>query len=338
MGSTCRNSADANGASAFLATEDGARSVDENTAAGQNIGTPIAATDADNEARTYSISGEDAANFEVVATSGQLRTKEPLDHETKDSYTFTMSVHDDKNVHGNEDTTSDDTISVTVTVNHVDYPPRITGPSYKEYQEGRTNAVATFSASDQDEPATLWDLTLTGDDSDDLSLSSSGGVLTFNTVPDFENPTDANSDGRFQVTINSSEQGGTRTVSLNVTVWVWNKDEGASFPNTPSTWRVGKQVTLVMEDIDGVFLIVEWRWERSTNQSDWTVIPGAYADTYTTPADDEDNYLRVSLYYHEHRRQRWEWRSRWVRPSCAACATDTREHSSGGGGAVPAPQ
>ena len=223
----------ANSAAEFPTTEDGARSVNENTAAGQNIGTPIAATDADNDTRTYSISGEDAANFEVVATSGQLRTKEPLDHETKDSYTFTMSVHDGKDVHGNEDTTSDDTIDVTVTVNDVDDPPRITGPTYKEYQEGRTDNVATYTAADQDEPATVWDLTLTGDDSDDLTLSS-GGVLTFNAEPDFENPTDANGDGRYQVTINASEQGGTRTVSLDVTVWVWNKDEEGFIPECPN--------------------------------------------------------------------------------------------------------
>ena len=288
----------ANSAPEFPTSEDGARSVDENTATGQNIGAPIAATDADSDPRTYSISGEDAANFEVVAHSGQLRTKEPLDHETKDSYSFTMSVHDSKDVHGNEDTTIDGTITVTITVNDVDDPPRITGPTYKEYQEGRTNAVATFSASDQDEPATQWDLTLTGEDSDDLSLSS-GGVLTFNDVPDFENPTDANGDGRYQVTINASEQGGTRTVSLDLTTWVWNKDEGASFPNAPTTWRVGYEIALELQDLDGIFRIVEWRWERSTDQTDWTVIPGAYSSTYTPMTDDTNNYLRVSVYYHD---------------------------------------
>ena len=288
----------ANSEPEFPTTEDGARSVDENTAAGQSIGTPVAATDGDSDPLTYSISGADAEFFEVVATSGQLRTKGALDHETQDSYTLTMSVHDGKDVHGNDDTTADDTISVTVTVNDVDDPPRITGPTYKEYQEGRTNDVATFSAADQDEPATLWDLTLTGDDSDDLSLSSSG-VLTFNDVPDFENPTDADGDGRYEVTVNASEQGGTRTVSLDVTVWVWNRDEGASFPTAPSTWRVGREVTLELVDLDGIYKIVEWRWERSTNQSDWTVIPGAYSDTYTPTADDEDNYLRISVYYHD---------------------------------------
>ncbi len=288
----------ANSPPEFSSTEDGARSVDENTAAGRNIGAPIAATDADSDARTYAISGEDAASFEVVSTSGQLRTREALDFETKDTYSFTMSVHDGVDVHGNADTTMDDTITVTVTVADVDDPPRITGPTYKEYQEGRTNAVATFSAADQDEPATQWDLTLTGDDSDDLTINSAG-VLTFNQVPDFENPTDANGDGRYQVTVKAAEQGGTRTISLDVTVWVWNKDEGASFPTAPSTWRVGYEIALELEDLDGIYLIVEWRWERSTNQTDWSVIKGAYSSSYTPTTDDANHWLRVSVYYHD---------------------------------------
>ena len=106
----------ANSAPEFPSSETGARSVDENTAAGRSIGTPVAATDADNDRRTYSISGTDAAFFDVVATSGQLRTKAALDHESRESYSFTMSVTDGKDIHGNADTIVDDTITVTVIV------------------------------------------------------------------------------------------------------------------------------------------------------------------------------------------------------------------------------
>ena len=60
----------------FPSTETGARQVDENTAAGQNIGAPFSATDPDaDETLTYSLVGTDAASFDIVATSGQLRTK-----------------------------------------------------------------------------------------------------------------------------------------------------------------------------------------------------------------------------------------------------------------------
>ena len=100
----------------FSSAEDGARSVDENTPAGRNIGAPIAAADADGNRRTYSISGTDAAFFDVVASSGQLRTKAALNYDARDSYSFTMSVHDGRDIHGNRDTTVDSTITVTVTV------------------------------------------------------------------------------------------------------------------------------------------------------------------------------------------------------------------------------
>ena len=61
----------------FPAGESGARSVAENTAAGRNIGRPVAATDGDDDSLTYSLGGTDAASFDIVASSGQLRTKAP---------------------------------------------------------------------------------------------------------------------------------------------------------------------------------------------------------------------------------------------------------------------
>ena len=100
----------------FPTAEDGARSVDENAPARRNIGAPIRATDADSSRLTYSISGADAAFFDVIASSGQLRTKAALDYESRESYSFTMSVYDGNDAHGNADTTVDDTITVTIIV------------------------------------------------------------------------------------------------------------------------------------------------------------------------------------------------------------------------------
>ena len=71
------------------------RSVAENTAAGTNIGKPVTATDANtHHTLTYSLGGTDADSFAIVSTSGQLQTKAALDHETKDSYTVTVTVYD----------------------------------------------------------------------------------------------------------------------------------------------------------------------------------------------------------------------------------------------------
>ena len=87
------------------------RSIAENTAANTNIGTAVAATDADNHTLIYTLSGIDAAAFDIVSTSGQLRTKEPLDYETKSAYTVTVTVYD-----GNS---GGDRITVTINVTDV---------------------------------------------------------------------------------------------------------------------------------------------------------------------------------------------------------------------------
>ena len=87
------------------------REVAENTVAGQNIGGPVAATDQDaGDTLTYTLGGTDAAAFDIDASTGQLKTKAPLDYETKSSYAVTVSVRD------NDDPLQDDSISVTITI------------------------------------------------------------------------------------------------------------------------------------------------------------------------------------------------------------------------------
>ena len=76
--------------------------MDENTPPGVNIGDPISATDDDETGAdaiefgntlTYSLGG-DAASFDIDASTGQLITKAPLDHEAKDQYSVTVTVDD----------------------------------------------------------------------------------------------------------------------------------------------------------------------------------------------------------------------------------------------------
>jgi hypothetical protein len=87
------------------------RSIAENTAAGQNIGTAVAATDADKHKLTYTLGGTDASSFSIVRTTGQLQTKAALDYETKSTYTVTLTVKD-----GNS---GEDRITVTINVTDV---------------------------------------------------------------------------------------------------------------------------------------------------------------------------------------------------------------------------
>ena len=67
--------------------------------------------------------GADAALFDIVGTSGQLKTKAALDHETKDTYMVTVTVTDGRDAEKNVDATVDDTITVTIMVTDVNEAP-----------------------------------------------------------------------------------------------------------------------------------------------------------------------------------------------------------------------
>ena len=112
----------ANSQPAFPSSEDGARSVAENTAAGANIGAPVGATDADNDTLTHTLGGDDAASFAIVPSTGQLQTLAALNFEGKNSYSVTVSASDRKDATGNADTAIDATIDVTISVTNVDEP------------------------------------------------------------------------------------------------------------------------------------------------------------------------------------------------------------------------
>ena len=92
------------------------RAIAENTDSGQNIGPAITATDPDRgDTLTYSLSGTDAASFDIVGTSGQLQTSAALDYATDDAYEVTVTATDSGNL--------TDTITVTINVTNVNEAP-----------------------------------------------------------------------------------------------------------------------------------------------------------------------------------------------------------------------
>ena len=96
------------------------RAIAENTQLSVNIGTPVAATDADNDTLTYTLSGTDANAFSIDTTTGQLRTRAALDHETQSVYTVIITVSDGKLT---------DSITVTINITDIDEPELVTTPS-----------------------------------------------------------------------------------------------------------------------------------------------------------------------------------------------------------------
>ena len=125
-----------------------ARSVAENTAAGQNVGAVLTATDADSDTLIYTLEGTDAASFGILSASGQIQTRTGVtyNHEAKSTYTVIVKADD-----GNGGT---DTVTVTITVTDVNEPPgRPAAPSVTATAGSTTSLDVTWTAPTNTGPA-----------------------------------------------------------------------------------------------------------------------------------------------------------------------------------------
>ena len=241
-------SAAPNNAPVFTDGDSTTRSVAENTASGQNIGTAVAATDADNDTLTYSLGGTDAASFGIVSTSGQLQTSAALDRETKSSYSVTITAND-----GNT-TNNTDTIDVTISVTNVNEAPNFASStatrSIAENTASGQNIGTAVSATDVDGDTLAY--TLGGTDASSFGIVSTSGQLRTSAALDRETK------ASYSVTVTATDGGNlsdTTTVTINVT----NVNEAPTFAsstatrsiaeNTASGQNIGTAVSAT--DVDG---------------------------------------------------------------------------------------
>ena len=102
----------------MFATETAERMVRENTA-GQNVGAPVTAMDADNDTLTYSLGDTDMASFDIDTATGQIMVGAGtmLDYEGSQlTYMVTVTATDLSGATGMVD------VMVTITVTNVDEP------------------------------------------------------------------------------------------------------------------------------------------------------------------------------------------------------------------------
>ena len=114
------------------------RTVRENTPPGTSVGRAVTANDGNGDKRTYKLIGDDVASFDIDESTGQIKTKELLNHEdvgcgyddtanpTVCTHTVTVEVRDGLDANSDKEESemvADDTITVEVTVIDLPEPP-----------------------------------------------------------------------------------------------------------------------------------------------------------------------------------------------------------------------
>ncbi|RJT24414.1 cadherin repeat domain-containing protein [Chakrabartia godavariana] len=178
---------------------------------------------------TWSITGGTDAGAFSIAADGTItfnvapNYEVPTDSNTNNSYVLIVSARDSN---GNVTTQTVTVFVLDVAEGGADTtPPTITGPSgnpgdavseisVNENQTGVTQMTAS--------EAVTWSIT-GGADAGKFTISANG-TITFNTAPDFEVPTDANTDNNYILVVTATDAAG-NTSTQTVTVHVLNLND-----------------------------------------------------------------------------------------------------------------
>ena len=201
-----------------------AREVPENTKAGMAIGDPVVAEDKNGDVLTYTLSGtgNNPDVFAIDRATGQIMTKGKLDFEDNtipdQEYTVTVRATDPAGIPQAMTAVPANSgeIDVIITVTDVNEAPDIEAASgndegadvtFMETAGVIANGYA-YMAVDPDVADAAGDIawSVSGADAGKFKITAGDpntreAVLTFKAKPDFENPTDANTDDVYEVTV-----------------------------------------------------------------------------------------------------------------------------------------
>ena len=323
------------------------RTVPESTAVGANVGLPVTATDTDNDIVTYELieaprpnDGDDEF-FDIDKESGQITVAQNLDYDavgdrTAEATAGTYMVI----VRATDPSGSADNITVTITAGNVNEDPIVTGRAELIVDEGtadaeysilpdapatqpttpgsRTYTRNEYLFEEPDHLDSIADWQLEGDDKDAFSLSGrfEPRYIQFKEAPDFENPTDANSDNVYEVTLVATDTNlggkgaGAGIGRVNIWLTVTNVEEAGKVVFTEGeTAYLNEMLVAEVQDPDdkggdlgepyqGVH-IVTWQWSSSETGAVDTFenIVGATTNRYTPDDDDRGDYLRATATY-----------------------------------------
>ena len=167
--------------------------------------TTVSVSDPDEDDLTLTLSGEDANSLNLTSEN-VLSFKEEPDFETKAAYSINLFLTD-----GQE--TVDKDISIVIT-NVNDIAPVFTSEATFSVAENQT-AIGDVIASDEEGDSIIY--SISGTDSDSISINSSSGALAFNSAPDYEVKS------IYEATLTASD--GFYSSTQDITINILNVDE-----------------------------------------------------------------------------------------------------------------
>ncbi|HKX79749.1 MAG TPA: cadherin domain-containing protein [Novosphingobium sp.] len=179
-------------------TSGGTATIAENAAATTAVYTS-AATDPDGDTLTYTLSGTDAAAFNV-SNAGVVTLKAPADFETKSSYSFNVVASDGELTA---------TRAVVLTVTNVG--PTFTSTGTASVAENIPTSQVVYDANVSGATAPVF--TLTGADAAAFNINATTGEVTFKASPDFE----TKSAYAINVVATEGSESATQAVAVTVT-------------------------------------------------------------------------------------------------------------------------
>ncbi|BDA82937.1 hypothetical protein Sa4125_04790 [Aureimonas sp. SA4125] len=211
------------------------------------------------------VGGVDAALFAIDSATGVLTFaakpdfEDPIDADGDNVYQMIVAADDGAGGVGRQ------TLAVTVSNLADGAAPVISsnggGRSANITLSENVQSVTTVAASDPDGGVLRYSI-LGGADAAQFSIDTATGALSFITAPDYENPTDADRNGIYQVTVGASD--GTNGVRQTLSVTIGNVNDnvpvftsfgGAASVSATTDENAAAGPTFVAVDADGSPLV-----------------------------------------------------------------------------------
>ena len=205
------------------------REVDENTPFGGNVGSPVSATDPDGHNLVYTLSGTDAAYFNIRDDNGQLSARRVFDYESRSAYKVVVTAADQG--------ARTDVVRVSIEIQDIDEPPDFdtTSPTLTVAENTATD---TTTGKTVGSPVTATDpegstvsYLLVGTDAASFAIDSNSGQIT--TAAQLDRETKA----EHSVTVTASDPAGNQA-SNDVTIRLTNVNEPPAYATASTSLSI----------------------------------------------------------------------------------------------------